>query len=259
MAPYPRRLITDKPTQAGCPNRTSIQNPAFHDTGGSIVAPARTAKRSESRETQTKILDAAEALFIETGFSATSFRAIAKHAGVNLSAAHYHFGSKEGLFGAALHRRVAPLTRAREANLNRLEALAATPTVNEVIRGYLGPLCDVAPDSPLPSLIARLYGEPDSIQQPFVIQEFSATAERFLKLLRKALPKVPTDVVQWRFHFVIGSMIFLLSHERPPILFGPEESATGGLEQLIEFATTALSAPVSEKTAASTSPDRETP
>jgi AcrR family transcriptional regulator len=254
---FPRRQRTDKPAQLDDANRTSIQNPALNDAGGSSVAPVRSAKRSESRETQTKILDAAEALFIETGFSATSFRAIAKHAGVNLSAAHYHFGSKEGLFGAALHRRVAPLTRSREANLNRLEASAATPTVNEVIRGYLGPLCDVAPDSPLPSLIARLYGEPDSIQQPLVIQEFSATAERFLSLLRKALPEVPTDVVQWRFHFVIGSMIFLLSHERPPILFGPDEAAVGGLDQLIEFATTSLSAPVFENTAASTSSDSE--
>ncbi len=254
---YPRQQKTDKPAKSGDANRTSIQNPALNDAGGSSARQARTAKRNESRETQTKILDAAEALFIETGYSATSFRAIAKHAGVNLSAAHYHFGSKEGLFGAALHRRVEPLTRTREANLDRLEATAATPTVNEVIRGYLGPLCDVAPDSPLPSLIARLYGEPDSVQQPFVIQEFSATAERFLSLLRKALPEVPPEVVQWRFHFVIGSMIFLLSHERPLILFGPHDAAVDGLEQLIDFATTSLSAPVSENTAASTSSDSE--
>ena len=257
LPPYPRRHKTEQTAKSGDANRTTIANPALNDAGGSSARQARTAKRSESRETQTKILDAAEALFIETGFSATSFRAIAKHAGVNLSAAHYHFGSKEGLFGAALHRRVEPLTRTREANLDRLEASGATPTVNEVVRGYLGPLCDVAPDSPLPSLIARLYGEPESVQQPFVIQEFSATAERFLSLLRNALPEVPADIVQWRFHFVIGSMIFLLSHERPPILFGPDDSAVGGLEQLIEFATTSLSAPVFENTAASTPSDSE--
>ena len=48
--------------------------------------------------TKDKILDAAEALFMEHGFEATSLRAITATAGVNLAAVNYHFGSKEELF-----------------------------------------------------------------------------------------------------------------------------------------------------------------
>lgn len=210
----------------------------------------RPAQRSESRETQTKILDAAESLFIETGFSATSFRAIAKRAGVNLSAAHYHFGSKEGLFGAALHRRVEPLNNARIEKLAALEAREEAPTASEIMKAYLGPLEAVDAESALPRLIARLYGEPESIQQPLVQQEFSATAERVLKLLERALPEIPDDVLLWRFHFVIGSMIHLLSLERPPILFTPEQASMSGLDQLIDFASNALSAPHSAESIA---------
>lgn len=224
-------------------DQTSVDPRAARTVDGPSAKQFRPAQRSESRETQSKILDAAEALFIEVGFSATSFRAIAKRAGVNLSAAHYHFGSKEGLFGAALHRRVESLNTVRVANLEKLEARAEAPTVREVMEGYLGPLEAVGPDSAFPRLIARLYGEPESIQQPLVQQEFSATAERVLKLLGRSLPEIPVDELLWRFHFVIGSMIHLLALERPPILFTPEQAEMNGLGPLIDFATNALSAP----------------
>jgi len=62
-------------------------------------------------DTPTRILDAAEALFVERGFAATSVRAIAERAGVSLGAAHYHFGSKQALFGAVVDRRFAPVAR----------------------------------------------------------------------------------------------------------------------------------------------------
>src|SRR3954462_8973427 len=47
--------------------------------------------------TTEKILDTAEALFMEHGFEATSLRAITTAAGVNLASVNYHFGSKEEL------------------------------------------------------------------------------------------------------------------------------------------------------------------
>ena len=52
--------------------------------------------------TKDRILDAAEALFMEHGFEATSLRQITTHAEVNLAAVSYHFGSKERLYRAAL-------------------------------------------------------------------------------------------------------------------------------------------------------------
>ena len=50
--------------------------------------------------TRDRILDAAEELFVEMGYAATSLRAIAQLADVNLAATNYHFGSKEGLLAA---------------------------------------------------------------------------------------------------------------------------------------------------------------
>ena len=71
--------------------------------------------------TQARILDAAEALFMEHGFEATSLRLITAAAGVNLAAVNYHFGSKEELFQAVLTRRLDPMNQARVALLDRFE------------------------------------------------------------------------------------------------------------------------------------------
>src|SRR5438105_15411192 len=77
-------------------------------------APGRSA-------TKSRILDAAEALFMEHGFDATSLRQITAAANVNLAAVHYHFGSKEELFESVLRRRLDPMNLERLALLTRFE------------------------------------------------------------------------------------------------------------------------------------------
>ena len=59
-----------------------------------------------SAATKERLLDTAEALFMEHGFEATSLRSITATAAVNLAAVNYHFGSKEELFEAVLTRRL---------------------------------------------------------------------------------------------------------------------------------------------------------
>src|SRR5256885_16184135 len=85
--------------------------------GGKVI-PFETPKSSA---TQGRILDAAEALFMEHGFEATSLRQITAAANVNLAAVHYHFGSKEDLFEAVLTRRLDPMNQQRPALLTRFE------------------------------------------------------------------------------------------------------------------------------------------
>src|SRR5882724_9695348 len=94
--------------------------------GGKVI-PFDTPKSSA---TQGKILDAAEALFMEHGFEATSLRAITTAASVNLAAVNYHFGSKEELFQAVLTRRLDPMNQARVALLDRFEAEAGEVPVS---------------------------------------------------------------------------------------------------------------------------------
>src|SRR3954462_6664616 len=74
-----------------------------------------------SADTKTRILDAAELLFMEHGYEATSLRSLTAAAGVNLASVNYHFGSKDVLFQAVLTRRLDPMNQERIALLEKLE------------------------------------------------------------------------------------------------------------------------------------------
>src|SRR4029453_3762817 len=76
-------------------------------------------------ETRTRILDAAEELFMQHGFEGTSMRQLTAKAGANLAAVNYHFGSKDALMGAVFRRRLDPMNAGRIAELERLEKEAA--------------------------------------------------------------------------------------------------------------------------------------
>ena len=80
----------------------SQSEPAAADAPGDLAAGPR---RRDSEDTKERLLDAAERLFAERGFEGASLRAVTQAAGTSVSAANYHFGSKEALLGRTLLRR----------------------------------------------------------------------------------------------------------------------------------------------------------
>ncbi len=62
----------------------------------------RRGRRPGRPDTRAAILDAARARFLAEGYHAVSLRSIAADAGVDFALISYYFGSKKGLFGAAL-------------------------------------------------------------------------------------------------------------------------------------------------------------
>ena len=214
--------------------------PTKTGAAGAAVPVRRTVRKRDAADTRARILDAAEALFIEQGFVATSMRAIASRAGVNLAAAHYHFGSKEGLLGAAFHRRVEPLNAARCELLDSLEADGHTPTVRELMQAFLEPIAGYDPNSPMPRLVGRLFGEPHSVAKPLLEQEFSEVVARFFSALCNALPDQAPEDIRWRFYFVVGAMIHLLAFEKPPVPVATPVNPKDGVPALIDFAVNGM-------------------
>src|ERR1700716_3713138 len=100
--------------------------------------------------TKDKILDTAEKLIGEQGYTATSLRQIIAKAGVNLAAVHYHFGSKEELLDAVVVRKVQPVNAARIALLERVIAAAGEgqPSVEKVLESFLLPTAETANRNP---------------------------------------------------------------------------------------------------------------
>ncbi|MET7982002.1 MULTISPECIES: TetR family transcriptional regulator [unclassified Streptomyces] len=59
-------------------------------------------RRPGSPDTRAAILDVARRRFLADGYHAVTLRSVALEAGVDLALISYYFGSKKGLFGAAL-------------------------------------------------------------------------------------------------------------------------------------------------------------
>lgn len=92
------------------------------------------AVRPSARETRQRVLDAASALFAERGFHGTTARDIAERAGVNLAAAHYHFGSKETLYLEVLREQFDRITATLERRGARLATAGSRPTRAALVR-----------------------------------------------------------------------------------------------------------------------------
>lgn len=76
--------------------------------------PSGRGRRAGGPETREQILDAARHLFLANGYGGTTMRAVAAEAGVDAALISYFFGSKRGLFGAALALTANPLEVARQ-------------------------------------------------------------------------------------------------------------------------------------------------
>lgn len=90
--------------------------------------------------TRRRVLKAAERLFAERGFEATSVRAIVAKAGVNQAAVNYHFGGKDGLYREVLRAAIGALTEHQLARAPETKAMPREEALREFIRHQLRPL-----------------------------------------------------------------------------------------------------------------------
>jgi AcrR family transcriptional regulator len=88
----------------------------------------------EKIDKRASILEAAEKLFTELGYDATSTRQIAKESSANMAMINYYFGSKEGVFVEIMNQRIADFG-AQLASINQ-DKLSGMEKLLKVIEGY---------------------------------------------------------------------------------------------------------------------------
>ena len=181
---------------------------------GSVIAFAVPG----SSATKVRILDAAETLFMEHGFEATTLRQITSAAGVNLAAAHYHFGSKEDLFEAVLKRRLDPMNVERLALLTRFESESAPRPLSceKILAAMFIPALKLARDperggTNFLRLLGRAYADPAPFIRRFLSEQYAVMIARFKAAFGRALPQLPKKELTWRLHFVMGALSFTLA------------------------------------------------
>jgi AcrR family transcriptional regulator len=209
--------------------------------------------RSPSADTKSRILDAAERLFAEEGFAATSHRHITREAGVNLAAVNYHFGSKEELLKAVFARRLGPINRERLVRLKaHVEAAApAAPSVEAVVRAMVEPAFEAVESAGegverFMQLVGRTHSETSDQIRVCFLGQFEEIHHAFLAALATALPHLEESELMLRYHFTMGSMAHTLAWLRklrgenlPAVLADPEALR----ESLVSFASAGLAAP----------------
>ena len=169
-------------------------------------------------DTKSKILDAAEELFMEYGFEATSLRLITTAAGVNLAAVNYHFGSKEELFQAVLTRRLDPMNQDRMQLLSAYESAAVGKplTCEKILAAMFTPALKLARDHEQGGknflrLLGRAYADPAPFIREFLATQYREMIARFRAAFSYALPHIPREELSWRLHFVMGALSYTLA------------------------------------------------
>ena len=182
--------------------------------------PARRTPATDalSQDTKSRILDAAELLFMEHGFEATSLRQLTAAAGVNLAAVNYHFGSKEELFQAVLTRRLDPMNQERIDLLARYEREAGSKplTCEKILSAMLIPALRLSRDEKRGGkhflrVLGRAYADPAPFIRNFLSAQYAGMIARFKEAFLKALPHLTKQELTWRLHFVMGALSYTLA------------------------------------------------
>lgn len=167
------------------------------------------------KDTKQKILDAAEVLFAEQGFSETSLRLITSAADVNLASVNYHFGSKKDLIKAVMDRYLAIFMPGVDEALKRL---LAEPDINlhQVFDSFVAPLMALTrikrrgPEIFL-QLLGRGYIDNQGFLRWFIVNHYGEVLEHFTQAIRKAAPELSSADVFWRLHFTLGTVVFTMA------------------------------------------------
>jgi AcrR family transcriptional regulator len=201
--------------------------------------------------TPERILLAAERLFSERAIGDVSLREITAAAGVNSAAAHYHFGSKDAVLDELFALRARPIAEQRERLLEQVKTdRQGRPVLEEILRAFLRPALDImrTPEGlAFTMLRARMVFEREEVKRKVLGRAFNQTNKMALDALAKALPKLSQHELYWRFHFLLGTMVYTMA--RPgrieAISHGEIDTSDpeAALEHMVRFVAAGFRAP----------------
>jgi AcrR family transcriptional regulator len=177
-----------------------------------VVRRKKARKKAGARPGKDRILDAAERLFARHGFYGVSVRDITKAADVDVALVSYHFGGKRELFAAVFQRRAEELNPERLAMLEnvRRNALPGTPALVDIVYAFTYPLLErSARGGPgwksYFALLAQVNNSPEW-GPVLMTKHFDPLVEKFIAVLREALPGCAAREIYWGYQFLTGAL-----------------------------------------------------
>ena len=191
-----------------------------------------------SEITRERILKAAERLFADRGYDATSIRAIVAKARVNQAAINYHFAGKDGLYREVLRAAFCALTEHQLSHAQETQAMPQEQALREFMRHQLRPL--LARDEL--SRHIRIFNweavRPTAVYRKLITEEAAPFMGLAIDLVRRFMPTADQRTLVIAAIWLIGQCsIFVRNREQlanPPISLVLDEAA---VERLTELAT----------------------
>ena len=165
------------------------------------------------KKTKNRIVAEAEKLFSQKGYASTSIREIISAAKVNLSAIHYHFGSKESLFLEIVRLRLEGVNQRRAELLNDIleESKNGKPSARNIVTAFLSPITEMhrtqSGSKQFSMMLGRAFSENPELKHKIFNNFFREISSRFIRAFRIALPLLSEEEIYWRFHFMISTMV----------------------------------------------------
>ena len=169
-----------------------------------------------AKDTKLLILDAAESLFASQGFTQTSMRSITAKAGVNLASVNYHYGSKKNLIQAVFKRYFDKLMPLVDDQLAVLPCEKGAKGIDLLLTSLIPPLLTLSEihedgTETFVQLLGRGYNETQGHLRRFIMHDYGDTVSGLVSAIHKRLPEVPDDILFWRLHFAMGSVVFSMA------------------------------------------------
>ncbi len=204
-------------------------------------------------DTKTRILDAAEKLFAERGFSETSLRLITGKAEVNLASVNYHFGSKRELIRAVLARYLDRFMPEASNEIQRLK-LQHDPSLNDIFSSLVKPLLKLNQfksdgTTTFLQLLGRGYIESQGHLRWFITTHYGEHLNQFVRAVEESTPHIPPAEMFWRLHFTLGTVVFTMAsadalNEIAEVDFNEHNDIEAVIRKVIPYLAAGVAVPV---------------
>ncbi len=190
-----------------------------------------------SEITRERILKAAERLFADRGYEATSIRAIVAKARVNQAAVNYHFAGKEGLYTEVLRFAFRALTEDQLAHSEEVKAMSREQALGEFVRRQLRPLMGRDEFSRHMRIFNWETVRPTAAFRKLLSEEAAPFMGLAVDLVRRFMPEVDHRTLVIASIWLIGQCnVFIRNREQlaeQPVALSLDEAAIDELARLI--------------------------
>ena len=187
--------------------------------------------------TRERIIKAAERLFAERGYDATSIRAIVAKARVNQAAINYHFDGKDGLYREVLRGAFRALTEQQLEHADEMKAMSREAALAEFIRRQLRPLLGRDEYSRHMRILNWETVRPTAVFRKLLSEEAAPFMGLAVELVRRFQPEADQRTLTAAAVWLVGQCsVFLRNREQladPPLGLVLDETGVEWLAQLL--------------------------